>query len=74
MNDQFIILTKTESTPIIIGINSIAAVWARENSEGCILMFNYPKGDSSSIIWVDESFETIKMKLGLTGFKKVERL
>jgi hypothetical protein len=69
MNNQFIVLTTTENTEIIIGISNISTIRAAYgNSNMTEVMFNFADGSDVKYprkIEVKDSFESVKSKLGL---------
>ncbi len=70
MNDKFILLTTTENSPIIIGINYIALVepcYSDPEKKETKIMLNFAKSKDVLIktIYVKESFEQVKSILGL---------
>lgn len=68
MEKQFILLTKDDGMPIIIGISNIATITAGDiRPDTVTITLNYVKGKEwqQKLIIVKESFDAIKLLLGL---------
>jgi len=68
MNKQFILLTTTENTEIIICLSNIATIQAAERNQNMTeIKFNYAKDNELQpyFIVVKEEFSLVKSMLGL---------
>lgn len=65
MSKDFILLTRNDNTPIIIGTSNIGVV--EPDKEGSMVTLNFSRGSDlyPKTEWVKETFEEIKILVGL---------
>lgn len=64
MKDQFIVLSKTDSGPIIVNVANIVLVEGLEKGKGSIVTLNFADSGGIKFLYVDESFIDIKTQIG----------